>query len=69
MTITCFICVLDYRVEKHVFYLCQVTELRAKLTATKDYNNTQKRQLDDLQNEYRRMEHQLLTVKEERDNA
>ena len=52
-----------------MFYLCQVTELRAKLTATKDYNNTQKRQLDDLQNEYRRMEHQLLTVKEERDNA
>lgn len=47
----------------------QVSELRAKLNATKDQGTTLKRQLDDVDNERRRLEQALLGLREERDAA
>lgn len=45
----------------------QVSELRAKLNASRDHNQAIKRQLDDLDNERRRLEIQILNLKEEID--
>ena len=46
-----------------------MSELRAKLTSMREQNNTSRRQLDDVDNERRRLEQVILQLKEERDTA
>jgi len=49
--------------------LSQLAELRAKLHASKDHNAAQKKMMDDLENERRRLELQILNLKEDLDIA
>lgn len=45
----------------------QVAESRAKLAAQKDHNAAQRKMIDDLENEKRRLELQILNLKEDLD--
>lgn len=47
----------------------QVSELRAKLTASRDQGASVRKQLDDVQNQLRQLEQNLLQTREERDVA
>lgn len=47
----------------------QVAECRAKLAAQKDHNAAQKKLMDDMDNEKRRLELQILNLKEDLDIA
>ena len=51
------------------FLISQLAELRAKLNASKDHNAAQKKMMDDLENERRRLELQILNLKEDLDIA
>ncbi len=46
-----------------------MSELRAKLTATKDHNTNLRKHIDGVETSRRQLENQVLEVKEERDNA
>jgi peptidoglycan hydrolase CwlO-like protein len=46
----------------------QVQELRARLNSCKDHGQTLKKQIDDSENERRRLEHQLMDMREELEN-
>ena len=43
----------------------QVSELKARLAASKDHGQAQHKQMDNLQNELRRFEEQLMTMRED----
>ena len=45
----------------------QVSELRAKLIASKDHNGSLRKNLDDVENERRRLEMQIINLKEDLD--
>lgn len=47
----------------------QVQELRAKLNATRDQNTTVRKQMDEVENERKRLEYQVLQLKDEIDIA
>ena len=49
------------------FFFSKVSELRAKLAAQKDHNASVKKMLDDAENEKRRLELQILNLKEDLD--
>ncbi len=60
----------NFRMLSFLFiFIFQVSELRAKLTASREQNAGQRKQGDDLQNEYRRLEQQLGAIREDRDTA
>jgi septal ring factor EnvC (AmiA/AmiB activator) len=44
-----------------------VSELRAKLIASKDHNGSLRKNLDDVENERRRLEMQIINLKEDLD--
>ena len=46
----------------------QVSELRAKLSGSKDQSGALRKQLDDMENSRRQMEQTLLQTREEREN-
>ena len=50
-----------------ILSIFQVSELRAKLAAQKDHNASTKKMLDDTENEKRRLELQILNLKEDLD--
>ena len=52
-----------------MLFLSQVSELRAKVTSQREQSNALRKTVDDMENERRRTEQQLLQVREERDCA
>ena len=59
---------------KHIYkynmqFSLQVSELRAKVLSTKDANLSIKKQLDEMENQLRQAEQELLRTRDERDTA
>ena len=59
---------------KHIYnynmqFPLQVSELRAKVLSTKDANLSIKKQLDEMENQLRQAEQELLRTRDERDTA
>ena len=62
-------CVCVLKIQEVQIDIFQVSELKAKLNASKDHNQALKKHIDDVENNSRQLQNQLLAVKEERDNA
>ena len=54
---------------QHTVLLLQVSELCAKVLSTKDANLSIKKQLDEMENQLRQVEQELLRTRDERDTA